>query len=79
MRLLTILALVLVVIALIGQGSALVAAKRDANNGKGTEPHNHSDKSSSEEESSAEAGDISKRVIPPKKVYRAIFKRIVAP
>ena len=73
MRLLTILGLVLVVIALIGQGSALIYKKRDANNGKGTEPHNHSDESSSEEESSAEAGDITKpelQFLPPPKSGR---------
>ena len=75
MRLLTILALVLVVIALIGQGSALAAAKRDANSGNEIKSHNHSDKSSSEEESSAEASDISKRAFNKRVYARDMFLR----
>ena len=73
MRLLKILALVLVVISLIGQASALVAAKRDENNGKETEPHDHSDKSSSEEESSGEASDISRPEVHKRVNTRGMF------
>ena len=66
MRYLTILVLALVAIALVGQGrvsARVIAAKRNTNNGKKAESHDHSGKSSSEEVSSTEIDDseMSKR------------------